>query len=71
MCKANYRGEGGNLEQKLVGCLGIRKMCQSGATCLPAECCFSEPALQKPTQRVGLGESGRNIAGMKLVFAMT
>jgi hypothetical protein len=46
-------------------------MCQSGATCLPAECCFSEPALQKPTQRVGLGESGRNIAGMKLVFAMT
>jgi hypothetical protein len=25
--------------------LGIRIMCQSGATCLPADCCFSELAL--------------------------
>ena len=22
--------------------LGIRKMCRSGATCLPTDCCFSE-----------------------------
>jgi hypothetical protein len=28
-----------------TGCHGIRKMCQSGATCLPADCCFSELAL--------------------------
>ena len=25
--------------------LGIRIMCLSGATCLPADCCFSELAL--------------------------
>jgi len=25
--------------------LGIRIMCPSGATCLPADCCFSELAL--------------------------
>ena len=25
--------------------LGIRIMCQNGATCLPAYCCFSELAL--------------------------
>jgi hypothetical protein len=25
--------------------LGIRIMCQSGATCLPADCCFSGLAL--------------------------
>jgi hypothetical protein len=29
-------------------------MCQSGATCLPTDCCFSELALKNPTQRVGL-----------------
>jgi hypothetical protein len=23
-----------------TGCLGIRIMCLSGATCLPADCCF-------------------------------
>ena len=27
--------------------LGIRIMCPSGATCLPADCCFSELALLK------------------------
>jgi len=34
-------------------------MCPSGATCLPADCCFSELALYKnPTQRVGQVQSG-------------
>jgi hypothetical protein len=28
-----------------AGKLGIRIMCQSGATCLSANCCFSELAL--------------------------
>ena len=28
-----------------TGELGIRIICQSGATCLPADCCFSELAL--------------------------
>ena len=28
-----------------TGWLGIRIMCPSGATCLSAECCFSELAL--------------------------
>ena len=28
-----------------TGWLGIRIMCQSGATCLPADCCYSELAL--------------------------
>jgi hypothetical protein len=30
-----------------AGWLGIRIMCPSGATCLPADCCFSELALLK------------------------
>ena len=29
----------------LISWLGIRIMCQSGVTCLSADCCFSEPAL--------------------------
>jgi hypothetical protein len=28
-----------------TGCLGIRIMCLSEATCLPVDCCFSELAL--------------------------
>ena len=28
-----------------TGWLGIRRMCPSGATCLSADCCFSELAL--------------------------
>jgi hypothetical protein len=28
-----------------TGWFGIRQMCQSGATCLPTDCCFSELAL--------------------------
>jgi len=28
-------------------------MCPSGATCLSADCCFSELALKNPTKRVG------------------
>ena len=31
-----------------TGWLGIRIMCPSGATCLPADCWFSELALLKP-----------------------
>jgi hypothetical protein len=32
-------------EKAESGWLGIRIMCQSGATCLTADCCFSELAL--------------------------
>ena len=32
-------------ERANTGWLGIRIMCPSGATCLPADCCFSELAL--------------------------
>ena len=32
-------------ERAKTGWLGIIIMCPSGATCLPAECCFSELAL--------------------------
>ena len=34
-------------ETAKIGWLGIRIMCPSGATCLSADCCFSELALQK------------------------
>jgi hypothetical protein len=33
-------------EKAKTGWLGIRIMCQSGATCLPTDCCFSELALK-------------------------
>ena len=33
-------------------------MCQSGATCLSTDCCFSELALKKSTKRVGLVQRG-------------
>jgi hypothetical protein len=29
-----------------TGWLGIWVMCPSGATCLPMDCCFGEPALK-------------------------
>ena len=32
-------------ERAKNGWLGIKIMCPSGATCLPADCCFSELAL--------------------------
>jgi hypothetical protein len=32
------------LRRKSKDWLGIRIMCLSGATCLPADCCFSELA---------------------------
>jgi hypothetical protein len=32
-------------ERTKTGWLGIRIMCQSGAICLPTDCCFSELAL--------------------------
>ena len=32
-------------ERAKTGWLAIRIMCPSGATCLPADCCFSELAL--------------------------
>jgi hypothetical protein len=35
-------------ERTYTGWLGIRIMCQSGATGLPADCCFSELTLYKP-----------------------
>ena len=41
-------------ERATTGRLGIRIMCLSGATCLPADCCFSELALYNSAQRVGL-----------------
>jgi hypothetical protein len=38
--------------------IGIRILCPSVATCLSANCCFSELALYKnPTKRVGLAQS--------------
>jgi hypothetical protein len=37
---------------------GIRIMCLSGATCLPADCCFSELAHKNPTQPVCLVQNG-------------
>jgi hypothetical protein len=38
--------------------LGIRLICQSGATCLPVDCCFSELALLKiQLSIVGLEQS--------------
>ena len=41
-----------------TGWLGISIMCPSGATCLSADCCFSERADYKnPTKRVGLVQS--------------
>ena len=33
------------LRKDQTGWIGIRIMCPSGATCLPADCCFSELAL--------------------------
>ena len=33
------------LTRNQTGCFGIRIMCPSGATCLSADCCFSELAL--------------------------
>jgi hypothetical protein len=35
-----------------TGCLGIRIMCQSEATCLLVDCCFSELALLKSNYNV-------------------
>jgi hypothetical protein len=32
-------------ERAKTGWLGIRIVCPSGMTCLPADCCFSELAL--------------------------
>ena len=32
-------------ERGKTGWIGIRIMCQSGETCLPADCCFNELAL--------------------------
>jgi hypothetical protein len=32
-------------ERSKTGWLRIRIMCQTGATCLPPNCCFSEAAL--------------------------
>jgi hypothetical protein len=47
-------------ERAKTGWLGIRIMCPNGATCFPADCCFSELALLKIqlTQCVGLVQSG-------------
>ena len=45
-------------ETAKTGLLSIRIMCQSGATSLPADCCFSELTLKNSTQCVGLVQSG-------------
>jgi hypothetical protein len=39
-------GEGGGGERAQTGWLGMRIMFPSGATCLPADSCFSELALK-------------------------
>ena len=41
-----------------TGWLGIRIMCPSGATCLSADCCFSELDYANSIQLVGLVQSG-------------
>jgi hypothetical protein len=38
---ANHAG----VSQAKIGWLGFRIMCPSGVTCLPVDCCFSEPVL--------------------------
>jgi hypothetical protein len=57
-----------------TGWLGIRLMCPSGATCLPADCCFSEIAatIKNKSKGVGLEQSGshRNFIENELVLAM-
>jgi hypothetical protein len=48
-------------------------MCQSGATCLPVDCCFSELALLKIQLSVsGLEQNGphHHLVENKLVLAM-
>ena len=45
-------------ERANTGCIGIRIICPSGATCPSADCYFSELALKKKNKRVGLVESG-------------
>ena len=44
-------------ERAKTSWLGIRIMCQSGATCLFRDCCFSELALWIPVKSVGLEQS--------------
>ena len=41
-----------------IGLLEIRIMCPSEVTYLSTDCCISELALNNPTQRVGLVQSG-------------
>ena len=45
-------------ERTKTGWLGIRIMCPSGATCLSADCCFSELDYANSIQLVGLVQSG-------------
>ena len=42
-----FKPRSGQTKDYKIGicCLGIRIMCPSGATCLSADCCFSELAL--------------------------
>ena len=50
-----------------TGWLGIRIMCPSGATCLPADCCFSELQHYKnQTQHVGLEQNGLIIISLNV-----
>jgi len=42
LLRTQHSGERAN-----TGCLGIRIICPSGATCLSADCYFSELALKK------------------------
>ena len=53
-----------------IGWLGIRKMCPSGVTCLPKDCCFSELALKNPTQCVGPVQSGHHHHFIKISHAL-
>ena len=40
-----------------TGWLGIKIMCRSGETCLPANCCFNDLHYKNPTKQVGLVQS--------------
>ena len=45
VCVASSLSTQHQWERAKTGWLGIRIMCASGATCLPADCCLSELAL--------------------------
>ena len=58
-------------ERAKTGWLGIRIICQSGATCLSVDCCFRD-TIKKSTKCVGLVQNGplHHLIKNELVVAM-